>query len=383
MFDLYAAAISGVLLFYVFLPCVGAYLVRRKWFFFRRRIFEASRLPQVNYTLLRKSRDGNLGMFKLFATLQAAQGSDMVWVEGNGVSLRIKLSRVEIYTLPGNGNTFASRAGGLGAGAETGGGTVTGTGIGTGGYEPNTGIPDDYIAHETLSRLSWSRLFSIPEGTKLLITGNLFMENGEAWFEARKGQPLVVILYEGDEESVFLRTIWAARHKNEFLNPVAFFSVLTGCLVLAMSSYLGFYQGRTIQEIWFLLILALMPALIFLPPGILFFELYRYYWKKGRRLRAHRDLLKLALGDAAGRKSTQEEPQKSGGTPPQAAGPPEAAGNEESVFLDGFVLPENPFRVYNTVAARAKLTVILAGVYFLADIVSNFLISSFLFFYIW
>jgi hypothetical protein len=41
--------------------------------------------------------------------------------------------------------------------------------------------------------------------------------------------------------------------------------------------------------------LALAPVAPFLPPGVAFYFLYRLFWKKGRRLRAERDLLLLPL----------------------------------------------------------------------------------------
>jgi hypothetical protein len=61
---------------------------------------------------------------------------------------------------------------------------------------------------------------------------------------------------------------------------------------------------------------SLLPLLIFIPPGILLFFLFRRLWKRGRILRAERDLLQLPLRyfDSVQDRNTVESPLPDGET---------------------------------------------------------------------
>ncbi|MDR1894215.1 MAG: hypothetical protein LBQ61_05930 [Spirochaetales bacterium] len=275
-------------IFYLLIPVLGAGRVRRRWRRFRRRVYQASRLPRVSYSLLYHSPEGCLGIHGLFASLQGVQGRDSLWIEGSGVSLQVSLGEIEAYTLPRPVESGDS--------------------------------PDDFMTEEIPPRPKLSRILSYSEGTRVFVAGRLFKKNGRAIFMGgpdtpapgkglpgfSRRLPVMLIFYDGPEESLFFRAIRTGRDKNELQNPLSLISIIAGCLFLGALAYLESFQGRTFEEAGFLAGLAALPLLMFLPPGILFLELYRSHWNKARRLRADRDCLLMELDLAAGESSAGE-----------------------------------------------------------------------------
>lgn len=85
------------------------------------------------------------------------------------------------------------------------------------------------------------------------------------------------------------------RQKNEYINDLSPWSIILGALILLLEAYffyrqpLNFFAGRLTA------LLGVAPLTVFFPPGVLFFELYRILWRRGRIFRAERDMVRLPL----------------------------------------------------------------------------------------
>ncbi len=134
---------------------------------------------------------------------------------------------------------------------------------------------------------------TLTEGTRLVVSGALYSERGHPVFRWGKGDPLTVVLFDGDERTILRRSIWAGRQQNEYWNQFTPISLLGGSVMLFVVAY---YLSRLpMLRVAALLALAvgLSPVLPFVPPGVVFVLLYRVLWRNGRMRRAMRDLLML------------------------------------------------------------------------------------------
>lgn len=159
----------------------------------------------------------------------------------------------------------------------------------------------------SLEKVSWDDVFSLPEGTKMYISGNLYYEDGRYTFRSTKDIPLLVLIYNGDPLHLVSRAIWCGRQNNEFWNSLTPWSFLSGTLLLlTLSVYLLQNSANYLLQ-FFSISMALLPAMLFLPPGVLLFNLYRNFWDSARRYRAERDLMKIAVDPENGHMSLKEE----------------------------------------------------------------------------
>ncbi len=254
-------------LFYILIPGIGGFYVRSRWRNFRHRIIEASTYPRISYGIINSGPEGLIGKYRFFGTLEAIQ-ENRIWVRNEKISLRADLSGCSVYLLPTNG---------YGERGENGNG--------------NQGWQRD----EEPQRVSWNKIFSLPEGTKMFISGPLYRENGRRIFRSEKGNPLTVVIYDGPEKTILRRSIWSGRQKNEYWNSFTPMSVTAGSFGLFIHAYTMFRDPILRFPAIVTLTVSLLPVVLFIPPGILLFFLYRRLWNRGRFLRAERDLLQLPL----------------------------------------------------------------------------------------
>lgn len=241
--------------------------MRSRWRNFRHRIIEASTYPRISYGIINTAPEGLIGKYRFFGTLEAIQ-ENRIWVRNEKISLRADLSGCSVYLLPAN--DYEGRG-------ENGNG--------------NQGWQRD----EEPQRVSWNKIFSLPEGTKMFISGPLYRENGRRIFRSEKGDPLTVVIYDGPEETILSRSIWSGRQKNEYWNSFTPMSVTAGSFGLFIHAYTMFRDPMLRFPAIVTLTVSLLPVILFIPPGILLFFLYRRLWNRGRFLRAERDLLQLPL----------------------------------------------------------------------------------------
>ncbi len=256
--------ITAAVVFYLLIPGIGAFAVRRHWRSFRKELMSSVSSPLLTYARLNTEAPETKGTYRFFGSLQAMEGDTEIWLSGNDISVMVDLSGISLYVLP--------TASGLSSP------------IGEAGY------PD-----ETPRKTKWSRIFSLPEGTRMFVVGNLIRRDGKTCFSDTPERKLFVVIYDCSDEAFFSQAVWTGRQRNEYWNPVTPGSLTVGSFslfiyfyILLQKPYMQFPAGVS-------LLLSLVPLLLFFPPGLAFYYVYRYLWKKARMLRAQRDLMKLPL----------------------------------------------------------------------------------------
>ena len=250
------------LLFYGLVPLIGAFSVRTRWRQFRNQLMKASLNPSLTYGAVHGNTLSTV--YRIFGSLQAVQDENILWLEDGRVSVSVNLAGVPVYILPSvpKGESM----------------------IKTGSY------PD-----ESPGRTYWNRIFSLPEKTSIFVSGELAYENGRAWFRNTKNIPLLVIIYDCNDNDFYRHAILSGRQRNEYWNMLTPGSLTIGSFSLFIYFYLliqiPYMQFTAVTAITF----SLVPVIPFLPPGLGFYYIYRHLWKKARILRAERDLLRLPV----------------------------------------------------------------------------------------
>lgn len=258
------------LLCYGIIPGIGAFIVRSKWRTFRREVIRSSFLPIVTYrTLLELEVTADSSSeFRFFGTLEGVQEDNTIWLRSENLALSADMTGQNLFLLPSGKQEIEGDV-----------------------MEEHPSFTGDEIP----TSISWSRISTLSEGTKVYIAGPLRRVGGRHIFHAAPPNKLLVVFYDGENRHLLRRVIWNSRHRNEYWNQ--FTPVALGLGVLA-EMFFTYYFLNTVQlRIPSILAIAatLVPILPFLPPGILFFLVYRWLWGRARFLRAERDLLRLPL----------------------------------------------------------------------------------------
>ncbi len=250
------AALAAALLFYLFIPIAGAFVLREQWRRFRDRVIVLGATARLHYgdiAAARREGRAEVGRFRLSGTIDAIEGSDKVWVRGAGVSALVDLSRAPLYVLaPG---------------------------------PPEAG---------SVQRMSWSSVSSLVEGTSISVGGILVLEGGRPVFVDRPEEPLLAVCHDGTEGRLAPRLVAAGRAPNEYWNYPARISLSIG--VVAISALLLLFRTSifsTVRALVFLI--GASPVLPFAPPGLALFFLYHRLWRRALAFRTERDLLRLPL----------------------------------------------------------------------------------------
>ncbi len=254
--------------FYGLIPGFGAFYVRRRWREFRRRIISASLYPLAEYRSLRRTEHGFVGNLRFFGGLEATQGDDVVWLRSGSLSVAAELKKVAVYWLPSFAFVEA---------------------------EGPVEINEESLPDETPTRVRWERIFSLPEGTQVFVSGPLYIDRGRPVFRSDRQRSLTVVIYDGQQNTILRRSIWGGRHRNEYVNPFTPGSITAGSFSLLILAYILLRSPQLRLPAIIALTASLFPLLVLLPPGLLFFFLYRNWWKEARFLRAERDMLLLPL----------------------------------------------------------------------------------------
>jgi len=270
------------LLFYGIIPLVGAFFVRSRWRQFRKLIMKASLLPLLSYKAVHGSEES--GLYRMFGSLQAIQDDNIIWIANEDVSVSLDISDLPIYILP----SFT---------------------------KDDNQLKTNMFPDESPKRKYWSSIFSLPEKTSFFVSGELVNENGRSKFKNSKDNNLMVIIYDCDKADFYSHSILSGRQRNEYWNVLTPGTLTAG----SFSLFIYFYLLIQIPYMHFVAVTALsfslVPVLPFLPPGLVFYYIYRHFWKKARILRAERDLLKLPLNffDGKGEISKIKSVDLSGG----------------------------------------------------------------------
>ncbi|WP_319558796.1 hypothetical protein [Marispirochaeta sp.] len=256
-----------VLLGYVVLPLSGGVRVRRQWRRFREAIYKSMEYPIIDYPTVRTEAPQGES-FRFFGQIEAVQGDEQLWLTDGALSVQVDLKGVEVYTLPA-----------LNA------------------YEAEDRVEDNELAFADASptHLPANRITSFPQGTRLMVSGELVMVNSRPVFRSRgRGDgDLLVLIYDGAPCTILRRSIWSGRQRNEYWNQLTPASLTLASFSLFILTYVYLRSPGFLFYAHIALTMSLAPLAPLLPPGLLLFSLYRRIWRTGRYLRAERDLLSL------------------------------------------------------------------------------------------
>jgi len=249
------AALTAAFIFFLVIPIIGAVGLRAQWRSFRMRIAQLETKPVLTYGHVARilGGDEDSGSFRFFGSIEAIEGSNRVWVRGEGVSALVDLSRAPVYTIP-----------------------------------PDTSEPG------SVKKYRWSSFSSVVEGTRIFVGGKVVVEADRAVFVHTPDESLVVVVYEGEDAGLASRLIIGGRSANEYLGYVTPLSFALG--LIAISIILVIARSSPFSSVRALIFLiGTVPVLPFAPPGLVLFLLYRRLWRKALSLRIDRDMLRLAV----------------------------------------------------------------------------------------
>jgi hypothetical protein len=258
-------------LWYLIIPLIGAFHVRRFWRLFRDRFVALQGVPPLTYQLSRLRSEDPL-VYRCVGAIEAVSDEGLLWVRGEGVTAAVSMNRAQIFLVPPEGT-------------------------------------DD----GALQRLQWRQFPLVLEGSMVYVAGPYCTQDGRALFCSTKEEPLLVLLFDGDAETLAYRVLSAARQPNEYWNPITPYSLALGVfsqLLIAAS-----YSGRPALRLSVLAALTavFIPILPLLPPGVLLTSFYRRWWWRARHYRSYRDVLAFM------QRQTQRNTQK--GSPGFVPGP--------------------------------------------------------------
>lgn len=266
--------IAGIFIFasvfYLLIPGLGAFHIRASWRRFRALLLKSTSYPPLSYTAVRQLSGGQAASgssFHFYGSLQAMQGDSEIWLTNGSVTVRVDLEKVFVYMLPSISM-------------------------------PEENSEDQYPT-DTPRRMRWEQISSLPEHTRIFISGRLFLSGGHFVFRDSDDQPLLAVIYEGEDRDLLVRATWSGRQKNEYWNAYTPGSISLGSFALFGYSYILFRNAHFLFPAVLSVILAILPISVFFPPGVIFYYLYRRFWKHGRVLRARRDLIRLSDVDTA------------------------------------------------------------------------------------
>ncbi|AFG38106.1 hypothetical protein [Spirochaeta africana] len=260
--------VACILIFYILIPGAGALHVRRRWRLLRGRLYDASSWQRLRYhdqgSAAQLDVDTVIGVRRMVASVDAVEGDATLWVSSNELSVAIDMSGQDVVLLPGTQDDLLK---------ENSAEVIT----------PPVVVP-------------WRRMFTLSQGTQILVAGTVENENGRLFFRGSRQHPLLILLFEGDPRLVLYRGIWNARQRNEYYNQATPGSLTAGTAGLLLLAY--FLLTAADSRLWGLVALtfSFSPMLPLLPPGVLGYFLFRRLWRHGRRLRSERDLINAAIG---------------------------------------------------------------------------------------
>lgn len=268
-----------VLIFYTALPLLGAFVVRSQWRVFRKTLQSSLFFSDIIKPSPFVNR--SLGSRKILGKLEALEGNDMIWVRGpQNKAITVEMRKGTVFFMPPLKSIEKL-------------------------YPHLLPVP---LPALSLEKVPWDDVFSLPEGTKMYISGDLYYEDGRYTFRSTKETPLMVLIYNGDPLHLVSRAVWCGRQNNEFWNFLTPWSFFSGILLLLILSVYLIQNSANYLLQFFSISMALLPAMLFLPPGVLLFNLYKTFWDTARRYRAERDLMKLTMDPENGQINLKDQP---------------------------------------------------------------------------
>lgn len=232
---------------YVAIPLIGAAAVRHAWRAFRARVTAAAALPDVE--------EVDSGACRVVGRVNAVQGDDTLWVGTERGQVAVHLGSMPIHlvrTIP-----------------------------------PGARRPDPVPPRVT----RWRNLAAIAEGTSILVLGSVTLRSRVRHVDPTGVPQRLVVIYDGPSEDLIATALWMGRSRSEYWNSVTPLSLAITVIFLAWLAVASFSETRFGALV--ALVGALLPVTPIVPPAVVATYVYRRLWRRGRRLGAIRDVLRM------------------------------------------------------------------------------------------
>jgi hypothetical protein len=267
---------------YGVVPVIGAFFTRRAWRHFRRRFDELRLKPLLDYAAY---RNGGGGEYRFIGGFESVTDGSTLWIKGAELTVPVALGGAQTYVLPMSLESGEGRPGLFPDGKGV-------SGISFGGRTIHENFDP---GKETPRRVKWEQLTSLTEGAKVFIGGSLVFMHDRLGFASTRGNPLMMIFYDGPDRSLVIQAIRAGRQGNEYWNSLTPYALALGAF--SQLSVILFYIQRPVFQLTVIAAFAAMfiPLFPLIPPGLVFAVFYRRLWWRGRVYRAYRDMVRLPL----------------------------------------------------------------------------------------
>jgi len=251
-----------VVLWYGLVPMAGALLKRYKWHIFRKRFDELRLRPILDYNRYSRQQ-GDADTFRFVGGFESITDGQTLWIRGDDLTVSVSLQNAEMYLLP---------------------------------MQRSDGIPEILDpSDEAPEKIQWERVSAFTEGARVYVGGLLVCRNGRWSFTSSKETPLMVIFYDGPDQSLTTRAIRAGRHRGEYWNGITPYSLVIGALCQIITAVLFLSRPAFRVTVIVSLVALFVPLYPMIPPGLLFTVVYRRLAWRSRILRSYRDLARLPL----------------------------------------------------------------------------------------
>jgi hypothetical protein len=231
-----------VAVFYGIMPITGAFYVRYRWRQFRKRFIDLGIAPILDYRNYRKlACEG--GIFRFTGEIESITDGRTLWVKGDDLTIPVSLENTKCFLMP---------------------------------KSDGDEIP------EPPEQIRWNRVSTLTEGVKVFIGGLITTQNNRLIFLSTKENPLIVIFYNCHESELTNQIIMSARSRNEYWNTLTPVALGIGALSLVYIAASLLNRPAFRLTVVSALIAVFIPVLPFIPPGLLFVNIYRrMIWYSG------------------------------------------------------------------------------------------------------
>jgi hypothetical protein len=231
-------------------PILGALYNRRKWGKFRNQFDDFRLKPVLDYSAYRKlNAEG--GLYRFSGGFESITEGKTLWIQGDNLTIPVSLENIKTWVLP-----------------------------------IDAGTPE---------LIRWDHISTLTEGTRVFVGGQICLHDNKWSFVSTKENPLMVIFHDCPDKSLTTTIIRSGRNKNEYWNSFTPVSILIGAISQIYIAVIFLDRPAFRLTVIWALIALFIPALPWLPPGLLFLALYRRIALQARKLRAYSDLVKLPL----------------------------------------------------------------------------------------
>jgi len=260
------------ILWYALVPLVGAIIRRREWHVFRGRFDELRLHPILDYrSYWQQGKDGQAercppgghNAFRYVGGFESVTDRQTLWIRGDDLTVPVSLKNAKTYLLPMQENADDVEA-----------------------FDPGVESPQ---------KISWERVSALTEGARVFVGGLLALRDGRWSFVSTKEHPLIVIFFDGPDNTLASTVIKAGRHRGEYWNSLTPYSLIVGAAfqILMAVSFIPRPAFRLTVVVAFIALF--IPLYPIIPPGLLFTIVYRRIAWKARLLRIYAGLALLPL----------------------------------------------------------------------------------------